>query len=380
MSRSLVRSGIIATAALTLLGLGLPAAAGANASGAMLYVSPTGGSGNDSSCAHAGYSSIQAAVLAAPKGGTVVVCAGKYTESVTIGEALTLTGRRGAVIDATGQPYGVGMTASHVTVQGLTVENATASAQAPGDGIITAGFAAEGPVPGDWETIVNNRLFNNGGSGIDVETSSHTTVAGNVSMHNGIGINVVDDFGQPAAYNKIIGNRASKNPGGCGIVLAEHSGAGIFRNLVRGNVANNNGLGTPSAPKASAGSGIILAGGAPQGGVYNNTVESNEFFGNGHGGIAIHVHTRGMNFRGNQLLDNVIGTNNLRTDTSDRRTTGIYIGSASRLHVSVRGNAIRRDWFGVFSAGPVTLGGKRTNTFHHVHRRYKAVPAYSSTG
>lgn len=374
------RGGIAGIAALALLGIGLPAAAEAAATGATLYVAPTGGGGDDSSCAQAGYSSIQAAVSAAPAGGTVVVCSGTYAESVTIGQPLTLAGERGAVIDATGQPYGVGMTADHVTVRGLTVRNATPSSQAPGDGIITAGFGEQGPVAGNYETIVNNKVFHNGGSGIDVETSSNTTVSGNVSMHNGVGINVVDDFGVPAAHNRIIGNRASKNSGGCGIVLAEHSGAGVFGNLVRGNIANNNGLGTPSAPNASSGSGIIIAGAAATGGVYDNTVESNEFFGNGHGGIAIHVHTKGLNFSGNRLLDNVIGKNNRRTDTEDTKTTGVYIGAASKVSVLLRGNAIRRDWFGVFTAGPVKIAARSSNTFHHVHRQFKSVPTYPSGG
>jgi parallel beta-helix repeat protein len=374
------RGGIAGIAALTLLGIGVPVAAQAAASGATLYVSPNGGQGDDSSCAQAGYSSIQTAVSAAPAGGTVVVCAGTYAESVTIGQPLTLAGHSGAVIDATGQPYGVGMTADYVTVSGLTIRNAAASDQAPGDGIITAGFGEQGPVAGNYETIINNNVFHNDGAGIDVETSQYTTVAGNVTMHNGIGVNVVDDFGTPAAHNRIIGNRASKNPGGCGIVLAEHSGAGVFDNLVRGNIANNNGLGTPSAPNASAGSGIIIAGGGTQGGVHNNTVESNEFFRNGHGGIAIHVHSPGLNFNGNRLLDNVIGKNNLRTDTEDLKSTGVYIGVASHINVLLRGNAIRRNWFGVFTAGPVTIGAKNTNTFHHVHRDFKSVSTYPSGG
>src|SRR5581483_7588388 len=96
----------------------------------------------DTSCTDAGFSTIQTAVDAAGAGGTVVVCKGTYAESVTLSKTLALEGQPGSVIDATNQPYGVGIAANHSTVTGLTVENATANAQtgAPGDGIITAGF------------------------------------------------------------------------------------------------------------------------------------------------------------------------------------------------------------------------------------------------
>jgi hypothetical protein len=374
MRRFLIRVVLAATAAAAMVAAGLSAAYAIPAS-ATLYVSPAGG-GAGTSCATAGFSSIQAALDAASRGGTVVVCKGTYAESVTITKSLTLAGRYGSVINARGLPYGVGMTASWVTVTGLTVKNATASDSAPGDGIITAGFGPTGPVPGNHETIIGNTFVHNQGSGIDVDTSSYTLVSANVSEHNGIGINVVDDFGKPAAHNRIIGNWANLNPGGCGIVLAEHSGAGIYDNVVRGNVADSNGLGSPSAPKASAGSGIIIAGGGPRGGVYNNVVQYNRFSGNGHGGIAIHIHTKGLRFSGNRLLGNVIGKNNLRTDAKDLKTTGIYIGTADRVRVTIRGNIIRYNHYGVFTAGPVSLTGRASNTFAHVARNFASVKVY----
>jgi len=373
----LVTGGTAIGAAAVALCLGLPAASAATPS-ATLYVSPTGGGGG-TSCADAGYSSIQAAADAAAVGGTVVVCKGTYKQSVTITKSMTLAGRSGAVIDAKGMPYGIGMTASYVTVTGMTVKNATASDNAPGDGIITAGFGPTGPVAGDHETIRGNVTIGNQGSGIDVETTSYTTVVDNVSMHNGVGINVVDDFGKPSSHNRIIGNVASRNPGGCGIVLAEHSGAGVFDNVVRGNIADRNGLGSPSAPKASSGSGIIIAGGGAKGGVYGNLVEYNEFSLNGHGGIAIHVHSTGMNFSGNRLIGNTIGTNNLRTDAGDLKHTGIYIGSASKLHVVVRHNSISRDYYGIFTAGPVHLRGGSSNVFSHVIKPRGAIKSFPTS-
>lgn len=58
---------------------------------------------------------------AAPLHGTVVVCPGVYKASVTVDRAVNLRGKRGAVVDATGQPYGIGVAASWVTVSGLTL-------------------------------------------------------------------------------------------------------------------------------------------------------------------------------------------------------------------------------------------------------------------
>jgi hypothetical protein len=373
----LITGGTAIGATVAALCIGVPMASAATTS-AKLYVSPSGG-GSGASCAEAGYSSIQAAADAAPAGGTVIVCKGTYKESVTITKSMTLAGRSGAVIDAKGMPYGVGMTASYVTVTGLTVKNATASDSAPGDGIITAGFGPTGPVAGDHETIRGNRTVGNQGSGIDVESSSYTRVYDNVSKHNGVGINVVDDFGKPASHNRIIGNVANRNPGGCGIVLAEHSGAGVFKNVVRGNVANRNGLGTPSAPNASSGSGIIIAGGGGKGGVYRNVVEYNAFRLNGHGGIAIHVHSKGMNFSGNRLVGNMIGTNNLRTDAGDLKHTGIYIGSASKLRVVVLRNVIMHNYYGIFTAGPVRLPGASTTVYSDVAHHRGSIKVFPAT-
>ena len=201
---------------------------------------------HNTSCADAKYSSIQAAANAVALHGTVVVCAGTYHQTVTVTKSLTLAGRTGAVINAKGFPYGVGMTASYVTVRGLTVENAgTGSESDPNDGIITAGFGAKGPVPSNHDSIIGNNLKNNGGAGIDLNSTSWSVAVGNVSSNNGIGINMSNDLGVPASHNQILSNLANNNPGGCGIVLADHSGVGIFANTVSGNTANYNGLGTP---------------------------------------------------------------------------------------------------------------------------------------
>src|ERR1700753_1146204 len=156
---------------------------------------PAGVAGaHDWSCRTAAYSSIQAAVEAAPLHGTVVVCRGTYTTTVTVDRMVNLRGQRGAVIDATGQEYGGGVAASWVTVSGLTVENANSTAAgSPADGIITAGFVNAAPKVADHVTITANTVKDNLGSGIDLNSTSYSVASGNKATGNGVGINMADD-------------------------------------------------------------------------------------------------------------------------------------------------------------------------------------------
>ena len=342
------------------------AAGTASAATSTVYVSPSGSPGAaDYSCASAAYRSVQAAVSAVPVWGRVIVCAGTYDESVTVTKSIRLQGRRGATIDAACHSYGVGVAAPDVTVSGLTVENASVGGTLA-DGIVTAGLVNGAMVPADHVTITGDVTKDNAGSGIDLNSTSGSAAYGNSSTGNAVGINVSDDFDQPAAHNRISGNVTSDNPGGCGIALADHTGKGIFGNVVSGNVSDDNGLGTPSAPNASAGSGVILAAPAA-GGVYENVIEGNTFAGNGHAGFDVHAHAPGLNFSGNVVTGNRIGVNNLRTSEGDPDTTGVYLGDASPLTITVLGNVIAGDHFGIFAAGgPVTVLGGRQNDFRHV--------------
>ena len=351
-------------------------AATANAAPTTVYVAPGGATGAAGhSCATAAYASIQAAVTAAPARGTVVVCPGTYSESVTITKALRLAGRPGATIDATGQPYGVGAAASYVTISGLTVRGANVGGLLA-DGIVTAGLVNGTMTPADHVTITGDTTEDNAGSGIDLNSTSHSVATGDRSTGNSVGINVSDDFNRTASANVISGNVTNDNPGGCGIALADHTGDGIVRNLVAGNVSNDNGLGTPSAAAASAGSGVILAGAT--GGVFGNTVTGNVFDGNGHAGFDVHAHAPGMNLSGNVVTGNRIGVNNLRTSEGDTQTTGVYLGDASPLAITVAGNTISGDHYGIFTAGgPVTVRGASHNRFSDVTSPFGSSPIFS---
>jgi parallel beta-helix repeat protein len=298
---------------------------------------------------------------------------------VTVDRRVTLLGQKGATIDATGDAYGVGVSASYSTVAGLTVENASPLNPAQGqfaDGIVTAGLGPNGPVVADHVRIVGNVVTGNLGSGIDLNSTSHSLAIGNTANGNGVGINVADDLGAPAAHNRISHNLADRNFGGCGIALADHSGAGVLDNLVDHNVADDNGLSTPTAPDASAGSGVILASANPSGGVVTgNTITHNAFRGNGHGGVVVHAHVPGADFSGNVISFNLIGTNNLRTDENDLKTTGIYLGSASPQTITVKRNVIHDDYYGIFLSGPVTTTGGK-NEFHHVVQEVGTFPTF----
>jgi parallel beta-helix repeat protein len=314
-------------------------------------------------------------VNTAPAQGTVIVCGGTYRESITVSKRLTLTGRPGATIDAAGHSYGVGVAASYVTVAHLTVENASVGGLLA-DGIVTAGLVGGTMVPASHVTVEDNLARDNDGSGIDLNSTSYSRAAGNRATGNSVGVNVSDDFSRPAAHNSLIGNTTNLNPGGCGIALADHTGKGIYGNLVARNVSDGNGLGTPSAEDASSGSGVILAGSV--GGVYDNTITANAFDGNGHAGFDVHAHAPGLNFTGNAVVGNRIGVNNLRTSEGDPLTTGIYLGDASPLTITVRGNVITTDHFGMFTAGgPVTVHGEHQNIYRHVTTDLGSTPTFS---
>jgi parallel beta-helix repeat protein len=332
-----------------------------------VYVSPTGkASASDKSCKHARYSSIQDAIEAVPLKGVVVVCKGTYPGLVNLDRRVILAGKPGATIDATGDAYGVAVSASHASVVGLTVKNANAAGQID-DGIVTIGFDQNGVPTGaaDHVKIIGNVVTGNLGSGIDLNSTSSSFAFGNKANGNGVGINVADDLNLVASKNVILSNVANKNFGGCGIALADHSGAGVVGNIVAHNVANDNGLSTPTAPDASAGSGVILASPVPNGIVKGNLITHNKFAGNGHAGVVVHAHAPGADFSGNVISFNVIGTNNVRTDENDLQTTGIYLGSLSPQTITVKGNQIHDDYYGIFTSGPVTLTAKN-NQFHHV--------------
>jgi parallel beta-helix repeat protein len=395
--------GVLVAAGATVLGVQPSASAHDHST----VVVSAGGGGDD--CRHPDATSIQQGVSLARPGGTVLVCAGTYKESVTITTPrLTLRGRHGATIDATGQSYGIGIGADNVTVTGMTVHNAgnglvtPETAQAicgspPNNGvpqplcagIVTFVVGQQGPVPGNYLTITENRLTGNAGFGIDVVSTKRSLIEDNEADRNGVvGINVVDDLNVPVRDNRIVGNDASDNRSGCGIALASHSGAGVIGNLVKDNEADRNGL-------ANGGAGVLLATPTPGAVVKDNTLTENSASGNGHAGVEVHIHvgqnatdqngnpapTPNADVSGNRIIGNDLGRNNRLGDfgtDSPIKTVGVYIGSNSPLTIVVKGNDIHDDDIGIFQAGKqVTTVRPDANRFRHVGQPFVAITAFA---
>lgn len=358
----------------------------------VLYVAPGAPAGHAFGCSNAGFSTISAAVTAANPGATIIVCPGTYTEDVTIEKPLTIEGSSATVAPApsdsspvtpfTGGNNGFTVLSPGVTISGFTVEGASS------DGLM---------VVGDHATITHNIVENNGlldtnnpGNGIDLDGSSYSTVSNNtVSGSGNGGIQLANDpdaiglstlcpalgiscngITGTATYDTVFDNNVNNNPYACGILLVDHDGTdgstanladGIHNNVVVGNSVENNAI-------KGYGAGILLASEVPGGAVYNNLVGGNDVSGNGLSGLTLHSHLAGVHqdMNGNVIIGNDFGTNNVKgEEPSDLQTTGVFIGSEDHLEITVEGNVIHDDYYGVFTASPngVTVNGLAFNAY-----------------
>jgi len=376
-----------------------------------LYVAPVGSShGSERGCRRPDFTSISAAVAAAPSGGTVIVCEGTYNEDVLVNKPLTLTGRD-ATIDATGLENGIQVVASDVWVGGFTLENANGEGLLVGiDALTDIGLLpSTGPVL-DHVTAQDNNAVNNDkgfngtetgnckypgdcGGGIHFNGTTHSFIRGNRVKGNADGVLLTDDYA-PSSHNVIAGNIVNDNLSECGIVLPSHAtnavtfdpstfavtarnpmAGGIYDNLVVGNIADDNGTNTapPQFGGGGSGSGIGLFGSGPGSAVYDNVVTGNEASGNGLAGIAMHAHTPGgEDINGNVLTFNRLGTNNIGGDgfdgppTTDFQTTGIAIFSIPTAQMTIAHNFIHDDTYGIWLSKTITANGLGSNFFHNV--------------
>ena len=346
VSTAILAPGVIA------LGTGVASASPVRA----IYVSPHGKpfkSGR--SCLTARYSSINKAIRATLPGGTVIVCRGTYFTQAVVAKPLRLIGLPGAVINARGQkplpglpvPGGSGIVViatRHVLVRGFTVVN--------------AGFDAILVARSAFVRVSHNVLVNNGDVGVDFNGTSFSLADHNLSKFNTDGgFLVADDLGR-TGHDVIAWNQATRNPGGCGVIIAGHSTAGVTSNLVEHNLLTYNGTN-----KKIAGAGVVIASEVPHETVAFNTVLDNLIYGNGLAGVTIHAHLRNQHMNGNQIIGNNIGTNNTVGDQvdlgppvinrPDLRTTGILVGSSSRIKVLISRNFIHDNFYGIFIEGRV---------------------------
>ncbi len=378
-------------AAVSLLVLGLSAGAAQASTGGSVYVSPSANNGADTSCSTAGYSNINAAIAAVGTGGTVVVCAGTYDEQVVVTKSLNLYGY-GATINAKGQkPLKLGTLTLPGSI-GIGVLG-TSGVQVSGFRVTGAGFDAILVGASSHVSVSRNYLWDNGDVGVDINGSSYTQVTGNYSAHNvGGGFLVADDVG-PNSHNVVGWNVATQNPGGCGVIVAGHSTAGVTHNLVIDNWLSYNG----TLKSSGGGAGVVIASEVPGETVAYTTVVGNHIWGNGLAGVTVHVHEPNQDFNDTKIIGNWIGQNNTLGDpiglfastatnaknyaVPDPYTTGILAATASSVTGTViAGNHISDNHYGIFlealsTVASANVSGLGTNSFYHVHKAIKFVTA-----
>ena len=383
-----------------------------------LYVSPHAWPwGADRSCHSARFRTIQSAVNAARPGSTVVVCRGTYHEQVVVTKPVSLKGRH-ATIDEAGVSPGLQLTlpglgkqtifagvvifSSHVRFSGFKVTNAQ------GEGILAAGLghvisgisishssvvhndlgggvppkstyfecAAQGQVPGDC------------GEGIHFTGVAHSAVKNDFIAGNSGGVLLSDDTG-PTHDNLVAGNVVTGNASDCGITVPGHnpaalnakgqrqpSVAGVYRNVIRGNVVTNNG-------NKGEGAGVLFANAGPGTASYDNLVQGNFIAGNELAGVTMHAHTLGKgqfeDMSGNNVIGNNIGRNNTGGDPldcppgsatcspQDLVTTGILVFSAGTpVALTIAFNHVFNNKIGIWLSKAVMASGLGTNTFTNV--------------
>jgi hypothetical protein len=186
------------------------------AAATILYVAPSGSGGG--SCATPDYTTIQDAINAASSGDTVLVCAGSYSENITIAKSLTLDGAQaGTRVDSrtAGGPNestinGIGsvavrINADNVTVDGFTVTNPNGStgiyANERSNITITNNFVTDvanpalTPVEGiyvhSYSASIDNILIQNNSVQDIHQTGGHASAIGiYVGDSNGLGTTI----------------------------------------------------------------------------------------------------------------------------------------------------------------------------------------------
>lgn len=416
-------SAVCVVCAATLVGASSRAIAAGTLNGTTEYVSPSGAAGNaGTGCASATFTSISAAVAAAPSGGKVVACPGTYHEDVLVQKPLELYGY-GATINAQGLENAMQIVASHVKVRGFRLTEAN------GEGLLVGIDSAAdfGLLPSSGPVLTNENIEHvraidddegaNGtehgnckypgdcGGGIHLNVVENSVVGESVANHNADGILLTDDYG-PNAHNLIEDNVVNYNKTECGIVLPSHSSnavsfvvnqdgsmtvtgrnpdqGGVFDNVVRGNVAIGNGT-APPPPQfggvGGSGSGIGIFGSGPGSGAYDNLVKDNYLAGNGLAGVTLHAHhPGGEDINGNAIIDNRFGTNNLGGDAFDGgvgnfQTTAIAVYSVPSVDMTVRDNIIRHNQIGIWLTDTVHAPGLDDNTYRDTPTHVVVQPA-----
>lgn len=84
----------------------------------------------------------------------------------------------------------------------------------------------------------------------------------------------------------------------------------------------------------------------------------------------MHNHVSGQYLNGNVVTRNIIGTNNLHGDSDslpdDPATTGVLVRAVDPLSITVEGNVIRDDTYGIWMTSNVSVSGAARNVFSGV--------------
>jgi hypothetical protein len=217
---------------------------------------------------------------------------------------------------------------------------------------------------------------------------AYSAIKSNLIADNSGGVLLSDDTG-PTHHNLVAGNVVTGNASDCGITVPGHnpaaldakgqrqpSVAGVYRNVIRGNVVTNNG-------NKGEGAGVLFANAGPGTASYDNLVQGNFIAGNELAGVTMHAHTLGKgqfeDMSGNNVIGNNIGRNNTGGDPldcppgsatcspQDLVTTGILVFSAGTpVTLKIAFNHVFNNTIGIWLSKAVTASGLGTNTFTNV--------------
>jgi hypothetical protein len=102
---------------------------------------------------------------------------------------------------------------------------------------------------------------------------------------------------------------------------------------------------------------------APGTASYRNHVIGNTLTGNSEAGAAIHAHAPNQNVSGNEIIGNTISGNGPDPDAGANQPTGISVWSAVvPSTVSIIGNRISDEYYGIFVGTNMTVNGLITNS------------------
>ncbi len=404
-------------------GLALTATAGATTS-VVLHVAPTGvTSGTCTTAAHP-CGTLGFALSEAAASSTIELAAGTYKASAdpssspnTVTKAVTIEGvatkPTTVVITATGEEFGLVVSASTSVVKDITVENAGRSGV-----LVSPKTTATKPATVANATITTNHVVTNDkcgttatvkkadatticktptpesdyGEGLHLLSVSHSTIKGNTVSKNFGGILVTDELG-PNFTNTIETNTVTTNVYDCGFTLAGHNPtaehttgatigkpdpteAGVYHNTIEKNTVDNNG-----------GAGLLAATPEPGTAVYTNIYETNTADGNGLAGMTIHSHAPLQDTKGNKVLNNTFENDALHgsptggpgTETARViQTMGVEVfaavGPTDVSGTVITGNTISTVFYGIWlspgvskvstiSSNTITVTGGGTPTY-----------------